>query len=152
METYPIPKFRFQVAFDVDGTEVKAGFTEISGLDKETEIIEYREGADDAKYKRCILGLNKANRVTLKRGIFNDDSKHQFYKWWAKTLNKQKTADAQKEVVIKLLDESGDPVMIWKLAKAIAVKMQSTDMKSDGNEVAIESLELCHEGLTIQTD
>ncbi len=149
MANYPIPKFRFQVEFDVDGSPVRAGFTEVSGLDKETELIEYREGSDDSKYKRNILGLNKASRVTLKRGVFNDDSKLQFYNWWSKTIDKQTTEAAQKEVTIKLLDEIGEPVIAWKLNKAIAVKMQSTDLKSDGNEIAIESLELAHEGLTL---
>lgn len=146
----PIPKFRFMVEFETDNGPVKAGFTEVSGLDKETEVIEYREGADDTKYKRIILGMNKANRTTLKRGVFFDDSKLQFYNWWKLTVNKQKTEDAQRDVIIKLLDELGEPVITWKLLKAIAVKMQSTDLKSDGNEIAIESIELVHEGLTIQ--
>lgn len=149
MSIIPIPKFRFQVEFDADGEPVKAGFTEISGLDKETEIIQYREGPDETKYKRNILGLSKNNNVTLKRGVFADATKLQFYNWWKKTINKQRTVDAQKEVIIKLLDEVGNPVITWKLNKAIAIKMQSTDLKSDGNEIAIESLELVHEGLTI---
>jgi len=150
MVKIPIPKFRFQAEFTVDGDTVKAGFTEISGLDKETDVIEYREGTDESKYKRCILGLNKANRITLKRGVFSDDSKLQFYKWWNKTIDKQNTESSQKEVTIKLLDEVGDPVMTWKLNRAIALKMSSTDLKSDGNEIAVESIELMHEGLTIQ--
>lgn len=152
MASRPIPKFRFTAEFDVDGTTVKAGFTEISGLDKETEVIEYREGFDDTKYKRLILGLNKGNRITMKRGVFNDDTKLQFYNWWNKTIDKQTTEAAQKDVIIKLLDEEGQPVITWKLNKAIALKMQSTDLKSDGNEIAIESIELAHEGLTIQED
>ncbi len=150
MANYPLPKFRFQAEFDIDGTPVKAGFTEVSGLDKETEMIEYREGADPTKYKRIILGLNKMNRVTLKRGVFADDTRYQFYNWWNKTIDQQTTEGAQKDVTIKLLDEIGEPVMTWKLSKAIALKMQSTDLKSDGNEISIESLELGHEGLTIQ--
>ncbi|MEM8901564.1 MAG: phage tail protein [Bacteroidota bacterium] len=151
MAAYPIPKFRFQAEFETPDGPVRAGFTEISGLDKETEIIEYREGSDKTKYKRIILGLNKSSRVTMKRGIFNDDAtKKQFYQWWASTINLQTTEGAQRDVIIKLLDEEANPVIVWKLNKAIAVKMQSTDLKSDGNEVAIESLELAHEGLTIQ--
>lgn len=146
----PIPKFRFLVEFDADGQPVKAGFTEVSGLDKETEMIQYREGMDDSKYKRNILGLSKNANVTLKRGIFAGDTKLQFYNWWKKTINKQTTESAQKNVTIKLMDELGEPIMIFKLLKAMPTKMQSTDMKADGNEIAIESLELVHEGLTIQ--
>lgn len=141
-----IPKFRF--LFEAIGISMR--FTEISGLDKETEVIEYRDGNSASKYKENVLGLNKANRVTIKRGIINDASVNELYNWWALTINQQATEAAQKEVTIKLLDELGEPVIVWQLNKAIAVKMQSTDLKGDGNEIAIESLELVHEGLTIQ--
>ncbi len=149
MADYPVAKFRFQVKFD--GDEI-AHFTEVSGLDSETEIIEFREGGSISKYKQIVLGLNKANRVTLKRGVFQEDAKHNFYKWWNKTTAKQSTAEAQRSVTIILIDEVGEPVITWTLSKAIPVKLQSTDLKSDGNEIAIESLELAHEGLTIQTE
>lgn len=142
----PIPKFRFLA--EIEGISLR--FTEISGLDKETEVIEYREGNDISKYKRNILGLSKANRVNMKRGVINDDSINEFYDWWSLTINQQETEAAQREVTIKLMDELGEPLVVWKLNKAVAVKMQSTDLKSDGNEIAIESLELVHEGLTIQ--
>lgn len=142
----PIPKFRFLAEID----SISLRFTEISGLDKETEVIEYREGNDASKYKRNILGLSKANRITMKRGVMNDDSINQFYAWWSLTINQQPTEAAQRDVIIKLMDEQGQAIITWKAAKAMAVKMQSTDLKSDGNEVAIESLELVHEGLTIQ--
>ena len=151
MAINPIPKFRFTAEFDADGETVKAGFTEVSGLDKETEIIEYRAGNDPGKYKTNTLGLNKANRVTLKRGVFNDNAKMQFYNWWEKTIDQQTTEAAKKDVVVKLMDETGqEAVITWKIKNAIAVKMQSTDLKADGNEIAIESIELAHEGLTIQ--
>ncbi len=142
----PIPKFRFEA--DIVGISLR--FTEISGLDKETEVIEYREGSDASKYKRNILGLSKGNRITLKRGVINDGSIKEFYDWWSLSINQQTTEAAQRDVTIKLMDELGQPIITWKVAKAIAVKMQSTDLKADGNEIAIESLELVHEGLTIQ--
>jgi len=142
----PIPKFRFLAEID----SISMRFTEISGLDKETEVIEYREGSDASKYKRNILGLSKANRITMKRGVISDASINEFYAWWSLTINQQPTEAAQREVTIKLMNEIGEPIITWKVAKAMAVKMQSTDLKSDGNEIAIESLELVHEGLTIQ--
>ncbi|MEM7373497.1 MAG: phage tail protein [Bacteroidota bacterium] len=141
----PIPKFRFLA--EIEGIDLR--FTEISGLDKETEVIEIRHGNDSSKYKQQILGLNKTNRVTMKRGVINDASIKEFYDWWALTTNQQKTEDAQRDVTIKLMDEIGDPIITWKLSNAMAVKFQSTDLKSDGNEIAIDSMEIVHEGLTI---
>jgi phage tail-like protein len=83
--------------------------------------------------------------VTLKKGIFVNDNR--FWKWFQGIkLNTIK----RQSVVISLLDESGKPTMVWKLANAFPTKITGTDMKSDGNEVAIETLELAHEKLTIE--
>jgi len=51
-----------------------------------------------------------------------------------------------------LLNEEHEPVVVWKVKNAWPTKIQSTDLKADGNEVAIESMELVHEGLTVQND
>ena len=56
----------------------------------------------------------------------------------------------RKAVTISLLDEEHNPTMVWKLANAFPVKITSTDLKAEGNEVAIETLEIAHEGLTIE--
>lgn len=58
----------------------------------------------------------------------------------------------RRDITIKLLDENHDPVITWKVKNAWPTKVQSTDLKADGNEVAIESIEIVHEGLTIQND
>jgi phage tail-like protein len=52
-------------------------------------------------------------------------------------------------VVISLLDEAGKPTMVWTLSNAWPTKITGTDLKSDGNEVAVETIEIAHEGLTI---
>jgi phage tail-like protein len=53
-------------------------------------------------------------------------------------------------VIIKLLDQNGDAVVTWTLNNAWPTKISATDLKSDGNEVAIDSIEIAHEGLTIK--
>ncbi len=58
----------------------------------------------------------------------------------------------RRDLIISLLNEEHDPVMVWKVKNAWPTKIQSTDLKSDGNEVAIESIELVHEGLSIQNE
>jgi phage tail-like protein len=89
-------------------------------------------------------GMLKYSNITLKRGSMNSDS--DFYKWINTTaLN---TVE-RRDIIISLLNETHAPVMTWKAKNAFAVKVQASDLKSDGNEVAIETLELAHEGLNI---
>lgn len=86
----------------------------------------------------------KYSNITLKRGSIVADS--DFYKWINTTsLN---TVE-RRDIIISLLNETHAPVFSWKAKNAFAVKVQASDLKSDGNEVAIETLELAHEGLNI---
>ena len=145
---YPLPKFHFQVEW---GQDFRIGFTEVSGLDFETEVIEYRAG-DSKKYNKTKQpGLTKFSNITLKRGTFEGD--FDFFKEWQKTYYFQegnKTGSKyRRDVTIKLLNESHEPIITWKLENAWPSKVQSTDLKADGNEVAIETMVLVHEGLTI---
>lgn len=143
MADYPLSKFHFQVEWG--GTKI--GFTEISGLDSELEVIEYRQGASPEYSKIKMPGLRKFGNITLKRGTFAGDN--QYFEW----LNSvQMNTIERRDITISLLNESHEPVVIWKVRNAFPTKVQSTDLKADGNEVAIESMELVHEGLTIQND
>lgn len=143
MANYPLVKFHFQV--DWGGTKI--GFTEVSGLDVETEVVEYREGSSPEYSKIKMPGMQKFSNITLKRGTFQSDN--EFYKWW--NTVKLNTIE-RRDITIKLLNEEHDPVVVWKVKNAWPSKIQSTDLKADGNEVAIESMEIVHEGLSIQNE
>lgn len=143
MATYPLVKFHFQVEWG--GTKI--GFTEVSGLDVEIEPIEYRDGASPEFSKRKMPGLIKYSNITLKRGTFQSDN--EFYEWWNTV---QLNQIERRDIIISLLNEEHDPVVVWKVKNAWPIKVQSTDLKADGNEVAIESMELVHEGLAIQNE
>ncbi|SMO64054.1 conserved hypothetical phage tail region protein [Saccharicrinis carchari] len=140
---YPIVKFHFQV--DWNGTKI--GFTEVSGLDVETEVVEYRHGASPEYSKIKMPGMQKFSNITLKRGTFASDN--EFYNWW--NTVKLNTIE-RRDITISLLNEEHEPVVVWKVKSAWPTKVQSTDLKADGNEVAIESMELVHEGLIIQNE
>lgn len=143
MSDYPLPKFHFQVQWG--GTRI--GFTEISGLDVETEVIEYRDGALREFSKLKIPGMQKYPNVTMKRGVFKSDN--DYFNWWnTVSLN---TVE-RRDVIVSLLNEAHEPVMVWKIKNAWPTKIGSTDLKSDGNEIAIESIELAHDGLSIQNE
>jgi phage tail-like protein len=141
MTDYPLPKFHFQVSWG--GTRI--GFTEVTGLDVEHEVIEYREGYMPEYGKLAMPGMPKYGRITMKRGVVADDN--EFYDWW--NTVKLNTIE-RRDLTISLLNEKHEPVMTWKVKQAWPTKIQSTDLKSDGNETAIETIELAHEGLAIE--
>jgi phage tail-like protein len=142
-EEYPLSKFHFQVEWG--GTKI--GFTEVTGLDVETEPIEYRHGASPEYHKIKMPGMQKYADITLKRGTFASDN--EFYDWWdTVALN----TIERRDITISLLNESHEPVVVWKVKNAWPVKVQSTDLKADGNEAAIETIELAHEGLVVQNE
>ncbi|GGB82356.1 phage tail protein [Dyadobacter sediminis] len=138
---YPLPKFHFQV--DWGGS--KMAFTEVTGLDMEREIIEYREGSSKEYSKLKMPGLAKYSNITLKRGSFKGDN--EFYKWWAE--NKLETVK-RRDITISLLNEEHQPVISWKIKNAWPSKVQATELKSDDNSVAIETMEVVHEGITTE--
>ncbi len=140
---YPLVKFHFQVEWG--GTKI--GFTEVSGLDVETEVVEYRHGASPEYSKTKMPGMQKWANITLKRGTFASDN--EYFNWW--NTVKLNTIE-RRNITISLLNEEHSPVVVWKVKNAWPTKIQSTDLKADGNEVAIESMELAHEGLSIQNE
>ncbi|HWZ22413.1 MAG TPA: phage tail protein [Cytophagaceae bacterium] len=139
---WPLPKFYFTVTLGSQDSSVS--FQEVSGLETETQIIEYRHG-DSKQFSTIKMpGIAKVGNVTLKKGIFVKDNN--FFTWYA---NIKMNIIKRETVVIKLLDEAGNPTMTWTLANAWPTKVTGTDLKSDSNEVAVETIELAHEGLTI---
>lgn len=139
-ETWPLVKFSFQVKWD----DAEFLFQEVSGLSSETQVIEYRGGNSKVYSTVKMPGIQKFSNVTLKKGVFKGD-KNLWDKYNLIKMNTYKRAS----VVINLLDESQGVAMSWKLTNAFPVKITVTDMKSDGNEIAVESIELAHEGLSI---
>ena len=138
---YPLPAFHFQVQWG--GSNL--GFSEASGLTIETQVIEYRDGLSPQYSPIKMPGIPKFSNITLKRGVANGDN--EFYKWLATTsLNKVE----RRDITISLLNEDHEPVMTWKAVNCFPVKIEGPSLNSTGNEVAIETLELAHEGLTIE--
>ncbi len=146
---YPLPKFHFRVDW---GDGLRIGFTEVSGLDVETEVIEYRHGASLEYFKTKQPGMQKFSNITLKRGTFLGDNS--YFDWWKETKFFQEGDDPRsryrRDLTISLLNENHDPIVIWKVKNAWPTKVQSTDLKADGNEIAIQTMELVHEGLTVE--
>ena len=138
---WPMPKFHFKVMWN----DVQMSFQEVSGLDAQSEEIKYRAGDSSVFSVVKMPGLIKYGNVTMKKGIFKGDNK--FWDWFSKI--KMNTIE-RTTVTISLLDEEGSETMVWTLKNAWPTKVTGTDLKAEGNEVAIESIEIVHEGLEIK--
>lgn len=142
-DLYPLPVFHFSVEWG--GTRI--GFSEVSGLTQEAQAIEYRDGVSPEYSTIKMPGLRKYSNVTLKRGIVAADN--EFFAW-LNTIKMNKVE--RRDIVISLLNEEHIPVMIWKIHNAFPVKVEGPGLKASGNEVAVESIELAHEGLEMQNE
>ena len=141
MADYPLPVFHFQVQWG--GTNL--GFAEVGGLNIEVQMIEYRDGLSPEYSTIKMPGMPKYANITLKRGVLPADN--EFFDW----LNTIKLNKAERrDLIISLLNENHTPVMTWKAVNAFPVKVEGPALKATGNEVAIESIEIAHEGLTIE--
>jgi phage tail-like protein len=146
MADYALPKFHFMVEW---APGVNTGFTEVTGLSVETEAIEYRHGASPEYFKTKQPGLKKYGNITLKRGTFEKDN--DFFTWWKETkFFEMKGAQFRRTITIKLLNEAHEPTISWEVKNAWPTKVQSADLKADANEIAIETIELAHEGIEIK--
>jgi phage tail-like protein len=141
MAEYPIPKFHFEVKWG-DST---IGFSEVTGLDRSVDVIEYREGQSKDYNKIKMPGLQKSSNIVMKRGTFTN--KTEYFDWFA-TVNMLGKVE-RRTITIKLLNEMHQPVFTWSVVNAFPVKVQATDLKADANEVAIETIEIAHEGINI---
>jgi phage tail-like protein len=140
--TWPMPKFRFEVDL---GTELKGvAFQEVSGMDVENQIIEYRKSNSPLFSTEKMPGITKYGNIIMKKGVFVNDNA--FWNWHNEiSMNTIK----RRTILIKLLDEAGKVTMQWQLNNAWPTKITSTDLKSDGNEVAVDTIEIAHEQLII---
>ena len=137
---WPLPKFYFSV--QIGGSTVS--FQEVSGLDSEARPIEYRHGDSPSFYPIKMPGLGKVGNVTMRKGIFVNDTA--LWDWFNQIAM---NTIARQTVVVNLLDETATPKMVWTLNNAWPTKITGTDMKSEGNEVAVESVEIAYETLSI---
>jgi phage tail-like protein len=142
-QEYPLPRYSFKV--DWDGVEISC--SEVTGLVMEREKIEYRHGDSKEFGKITMPGLVKNNDISLKRGTFEKETQ---YKQWLSDVNTERVEN-RRDVNIKLLNEKGDTVAAWTAKRCFPIKFTAPDLKSDANEIAIESLDIAHEGL-VQMD
>lgn len=141
----PYASYNFEIlitGISDDGTAVKGSFSEVSGLEVAQDPIDYRTGSEDIRVRK-IPGLKKFTNITLKRGIIGDLA---FWNWIVEGMN---GLVRRTEGSIVLLDENRREVMRWNFKRAWPCKWTGPGLNAKNNEIAMETLEICHEGLSI---
>ena len=137
-----LPAFLFSV--EIGGLNT-GFFRSVGGLKVETEVIEFREGGEAGAIRK-MPGLTKYANIRLTRGFTGDRT---LYDWFT---NLQKPNPTKVDGRIVMLDHRGKPVVAWKFKNGFPVKWEGPDFDASSNEVAIESIEIAHEGLVIDDD
>jgi len=141
---YPFRNFRFKVEFD--GVE-SAGFSEVSGIDISVDVVEYREGNELRTTPRKLSGLTKYGNITLKWGVIGTMEMMEWLHSVSSDNTSGPTGIARKNLVIKLLDDTGAEGPSWEVINAWPSHYTGPSLNGLGSEMAIESLEIVHEGI-----
>ena len=136
---FPYRNFRFRL--EIDGLEA-GSFSEVSGFDATFDVAEYRAGDDPAITPTKLPGLIKYGNITLKWGCAETMV---LYDW---LIDIMEGTIEKKTVTLTALDEEGSPAASWRCINAWPVKYTAPDFNGTSSEIAIETIELAHEGLT----
>jgi len=127
------------------GKEDVGVFRECTAMDSETEVTEHK--STDAKghpFVRKVAGATKWANITLKRGV---DKNTALWKWREQVVN-EGPDKARVDGSISLLDYDGQPILTYKFLQGWPVKYGGVTLNASSNDVALEEVVICHEGLS----
>ena len=133
------PYVNYNFLVEIDGI-TRAAFQECSGLDITVDVIEYREGGENTTLRK-MPGMTKYSNITLKRGVTDD---RELYEWQRGVITG--TIERRNGSII-VLGRDGQEVARWNFVRAWPVKWTGPALNAEGNDTAIETFELAHEGL-----
>ena len=136
------PYLNFNFRVEIEGDAI-AGFSEVDLPEGRIEAVAYREGTDPGSAARLLPGRVKWEPVVLRRGFTGEPA---LFEWWSDVLHGNV---ARRNVVIVLLDEQRNDVARWVIREAWPQKWDGPDLRGLGNDVAIETIELAHEGVEL---
>ena len=124
--------------------EAIAGFTEVTGLQAEMEVQEYREGGQNDYIHRLAGPARYPSNLVFKRGLADGDK---LWSWYQAAVTGP-AGSQRKALSIVLQDTAGAAVWTWNVTDALPVKWLGPDLRANASEVAVESLELVHRGIS----
>ncbi len=144
---YPLPAYNYKVEI---GSET-IGFSSVSGLSVEHETTTYKEsptgGGAVGPRVMHMPAQGTATNITLKKGLVRGVSVGVLYQWISATRLNQ---TEKKDIHVRLCDESGAPVISWKVTNAFPTKLEAPSFDADSNDVAVETMELRADGVFVE--
>ena len=138
---YPITNQHFQVAWGGQ----RIGFTEISGLSIQSDALEFSEGTFKTPSPIKMPGILKYQNLILKRHLYKGDN--EMYEWF-QTIHFNQVE--RRDITISLLNESHEPMVVWKVSKAFPVKIDWSDLNANDSSVMIETIEVAYDSLQME--
>lgn len=146
---YPLPVYNYRVTLQIGGKPVVVGFSEVTGLSVEYESVTYKHGLSFLSGDQIIPGMRQPVKLTLKRGIVSNATAGLLYEWIDRAYSDPLSLETKRDILIDLCDEAGEPVVRWKVRKALPVKLEAPTFSAESNDVALEAMELAAAGLTV---
>jgi len=146
---WPVLRFHFSVNIPGAGN---VHFHEVSGLEQEVDVVEYRYGADKNFYMQKLPGLVRYPNLVCKKGVYKGDTDlSKLFEQLEKSKKFYSNGSSRQgiSITVVLLDAKGSTIMTWTLEDAFPIKYTSPEMKADASEVAIEHMEFSYEHMTI---
>ena len=145
--TYPLPVFNYKVEIGSD----TIAFSEVSGLSVDIETTTYKEsptesGAPGPKVMH-MPAQGTAASITLKKGVVRGSSVATLFNWISSVQINQVE---KKDIFVRLCDENGDAVIRWKVTNAFPTKLEAPGFDANSNDVAVESMELMGDGVSVE--
>ena len=138
----PFTATNFRV--EIEGI-VASAFLAVSSIEADVAVVDYRTGSDRAPGPRKLPGETNFSNIVLKRGMTRDLS---LWNWMQDTLN---GTVSRRSVSILLLNDAGEEVLRFNFRDAWPLKWSGPNLDASASDVAIETLEIAHEGLSIES-
>ena len=140
---HPMPSYHFVVQWG----GARIGFKEVSGLNIQIDAIEYRDGANPESHPIKMPGRLHYSNIVLKRGIVPNDN--DFFAW----INTIRLNTVERrDIVVQLLNHDHTPIVTWKIRNAFPVRYSGPVLSASASDVAMEELELAHDGLSVESN
>lgn len=147
--SYPLPVYNYRVEFIGESDPIS--FSEVSGLSLSFETHTFKESQSSNLPGPKILympaQINPVN-ISLKKGVVRGGVSLSVLYDWIRTT--QINQIEKKDITISLLDETGSPVIVWKVINAFPTKLDAPTFDANSNDVAIESMELMADRIEIE--
>jgi phage tail-like protein len=124
------------------GVMPQGGFSECSGLEMSLQVEEHREGGRNGAVLKFPSRVNWSN-IRLRRGAALSDELWNWHYGFVEGRGKR------RDGVIVLQNSERTPVKVWRFSRGLPIKWTGPTMNANQSQVAIEELEIAHEGLKL---